>query len=570
MQPPPHSWRLYTLLILLAVAGVGVLWRLVDLNLVNRSFLLKQSQARILRKVKISGYRGMITDRFGDPLAISTPVESVWVNPKLFKASKSQIHALADSLHLSIKYIKHRVRAIPGREFVYLKRDNSPAVSAKVRALKIPGVFFQREYRRYYPDGAVTAHVVGITNVDDQGQEGLELAYNNWLAGSAGEKEVLKDRLGRVIDNVALLKKPKQGHNLTLSLDQRIQFLAYRALKKVVNRYHADSGSVVVLDVKTGEILAMVNQPSYNPNRRPKDHDGRYRNRAVTDIFEPGSTIKTFNIVLALESGQYTPQTKINTHPGRLKIGRYVIKDEGLDYDKISLTQVLQKSSNIGAAKVMLSLKVRNYWDLLRKLGFGQRTRSGFPGEVGGILVSHETWLPSVVATLAYGYGIAVTTLQLAHAYAILANDGVKIPVTFLKVKQPPKGVRIIPAKIAKTVMKMLETVEQKGGTGTRARVPGYEVAGKTGTAYIAGPKGYYKHRYTSSFVGIAPVSEPRLVVAVVIRDPKGQHFGGIVSAPVFAKVMGGALRLLDVPPDNLQASRGEVKKGVIPLIAKR
>ena len=545
-----RSWRLYTLWFLLCVAVAGLLWRLIDLNILERSFLLRQSKARILRVVNIPAYRGMITDRLGSPLAISTPVDSVWVNPQLFQATPIQLKYLAQILHLPISFISKHTRKVGDRQFIYLKRGNPPYIAKQIKSLKIPGVFFQREYRRYYPESEITAHVVGITNIDDHGQEGLELAYNKWLAGIPGKQEILKDRLGHVIADVALLKKPVQGHNLTLSIDHRIQYLAYRALKETVNRYQAKSGSVVVLDVSTGDILAMVNQPSYNPNIRPKIRDGRYRNRAVTDMFEPGSVMKPFTIALALESGKYKPDTTINTNPGWMWIGGYRISDDGLNYGVVTLTELLQKSSNIAAAKILLSLQPRHYYKLLHEMGFGERTRSGFPGESNGMLIPHQTWLPSVVATLAYGYGIAVTTLQLAHGYAILADGGIKKPVTFVKINRPSQGVRVLPEKVAKTIIKMLETVVQKG-TGTRARVPGYRVAGKTGTAYIAGPNGYYKHRYMSSFVGVAPASNPRLVVAVVIRDPQDQHFGGIVAAPLFAKVMGGALRLLDIPPDN-------------------
>lgn len=562
-----NAWRLYTLWLLLCVALAGLLWRLIDLNILERSFLLRQSKARILRKVNIPAYRGMITDRLGSPLAISTPVDSVWINPQEFHATAQQLQKLSKILHISISSIERRARKVGDRQFVYLKRGNPPFITQQINSLKIPGVNFQREYRRYYPEGEVAAHVVGLTNIDDQGQEGLELAFNKWLGGMPGKKEVLKDRLGHIIANVALFKKPQQGHELVLSLDHRIQYIAYRSLKTAVAKYHAQSGSVIVLNVKTGEVLAMVNQPSYNPNNRPKDHDGRYRNRAVTDMFEPGSVMKPFTIALALESGRYTPNTKINTNRGWMRVGGYTIRDD-LDFGVVTLTQLLQKSSNIAAAKVLLSLQPQHYYDLLRELGFGERTRSGFPGESAGTLISYRTWVASVVATLAYGYGVAVTALQLAEGYAILADGGIKIPVTFLKRGAVPTGMRVLPHNVAVTIVKMLETVVQKGGTGTRARVPGYRVAGKTGTAYIAGPNGYYKHRYMSSFVGMAPASDPQLVIVVVIRNPQEHHFGGIVAAPVFAKVMSGALRLLDIPPDDLKSRR--LKSGLIPLISPK
>jgi cell division protein FtsI (penicillin-binding protein 3) len=550
MKEPTFRWRFTALTVFLVLCVLVLIYRLVDLGVFERPFLLRQSQARILRTVSIPAYRGMISDRNGMPLAISTSVKTVWANPHIFKATPAQLRALSKLLKLPASFIKKRTRMRSGLEFVYVKRRISPQLAARVEKLKIKGLFFQQEYKRFYPEGAVTAHVVGFTNIDDKGQEGLELAYNNWLSGSPGKKKVLKDRLGHVIANVALLKKPKQGHPLTLSIDQRIQFLAYLTLQKTVEKFHAKSGSIVVMNPKTGEILAMVNQPSFNPNMRPKDTDGRYRNRAVTDIFEPGSTIKAFNVALALESGKYTPKTIINTSPGWMRVGGYTIRDDGLDYGKITLTQLLQKSSNIGAAKVMLSLKPQDYYDMLRRVGFGERSRSGFPGESTGTLEDRTVWRPSVVAGLAYGYGIAVTALQLAHAYCVLGDGGVKMPATFIKRVKPLAGTREMPKKIADTVVHMLESVLQRGGTGTRARVAGYRVSGKTGTAYVAGPKGYYKNRYVSSFVGLAPASDPQLVVAVVVFEPHGEHFGALVAAPAFAKVMGGSLRLLNIAPD--------------------
>ena len=546
-----RAGRFYVLWFFLTVLVAGLLWRLIDLNVFNRSFLLKQSKARILRIVDIPAYRGMITDRLGILLAISTPVDSVWINPQLFQATSIQLKQLAHLLHLSSSLIKQRAKKFGGHQFVYLKRGNPLFLTQEIQVLNIHGVFFQREYRRYYPEGEVTAHVVGLTNVDDQGQEGIELAYNQWLGGMPGKMEVLKDRLGRVIANIAVLKKPVQGHNLSLSIDHRIQYLAYHALKETVFANHAESGSVVVLDIKTGEILAMVNQPSYDPNNRPSNRKGRYRNRAVTDMFEPGSVIKPFTIALALESGRYNPDTKIDTNPGWMKIGGYHIHDD-LNYGVVTLTQLLQKSSNIAAAKILLSLAPKHYYALLHLFGFGQRTASGFPGESNGALILYQTWVPSVVATLAYGYGLAVTALQLAQSYAVLATGGVKKPVTLIKLNRLPQGVRVFPKDVAKTVVKMLQTVIQKGGTGTRAQVCGYRVAGKTGTAYISGPNGYFKHRYAASFVGIAPANDPRLVVVAVVRDPKNRHFGGIVAAPLFSKIMSSALRVLNVSPDIL------------------
>lgn len=534
---------------LLTVLGV-LLWHLLDLSLFNRHFLMQQSNARIMRKVPMPAYRGIIKDRNGEPLAISIPVDTLWLNPKMFAATGAQWQKLCALLHTSHAKLEAKVKRYGQREFMYLRRRMSPEVADKIMALKIPGVFSMREYKRFYPEGPVDAHLIGFTNVDDKGQEGLELAFNRWLAGTPGEKEVIKDRLGHIVANVTMLKKPVQGRDLTLSIDQRIQYIAYRDLAAQVEKYHAASGSVVVLDVKTGEVLAMVNQPSYDPNHRPAVHDGRFRNRAVTDMYEPGSTIKAFNIALALQSGHYTPETMIDTRPGWMVVDGHTIRDTS-DHGEINLTQLLQKSSNVGAAKVLFSLQSEDYWQLLKRFGFGERSRSGFPGETPGVLPYFGQWRRSEVATIAFGYGLAVSTLQLAHGYAILANHGIRLPLTLLKNDKQPQGIRVLPADIANQLISMLQTVVKTGGTGTRARVPGYSIAGKTGTAYIAGKNGYNKKRYISSFVGMAPADNPRIVVAVYMRDPRGGHYGGIVAAPVFSKVMAGALRIEQVPPDD-------------------
>ena len=544
-------WRLMTLCLVMGLVLIGILWRLIDLNTVDQAFLLKQSQARIVRYVKIPAYRGIIFDRLGSPLAVSTRVESVWVNPHYFSPTRLQLKKLSLLLQMSTHYIQRHVKKSSQREFVYLKRSIPPPLAKRIKDLKISGVYFQRAFRRYYPEGRVMAHVVGFTNVDDQGQEGLELGFNRWLSGRPGKEKVVKDRLGNIIAELALQKAPLQGKNLQLSIDHRIQYLTYRSLKAAVERYHAESGSAVVMDVKTGEVLAMVNQPSYNPNNRQTAPINAYRNRAVTDMFELGSVMKPFTIALALQSGRYTPDTKIDTHSGWMEIGGYRIRDD-LNYGVVTLTQLLQKSSNIAAAKILLSLDAHNYWYLLKKFGFGERTQSGFPGEASGQLVPQSSWVPSVLATLAYGYGISVTTLQLAHAYSVIADGGVSHPVSLLKVN--PENVsseRVLSPKVAHTVVRLLETVVEKGGTGTRAEVPGYRVAGKTGTAYLASANGYDHHRYMASFAGIAPASKPQLVVVVVLKTPQGQHFGGLVAAPAFSQIMSGALRLLDVPPDG-------------------
>ena len=549
-------WREYLVSFILILALLGLIARLVQLNVIERHFLLQQSDARIVRVDTLSAHRGMITDQLGTVLALSTPTYSVWINPKYFSPTLAQLEALSLQLQIPVSVIEARAKYKKG--FVYLKRQNTPNLMARVKALKIPGLYFQTEYQRFYPEAEITAHILGLTNIDDQGQEGLELAYNSWLSGTPGKKEVLKDRLGDVIANVALLKKPEEGRDLTLSIDHRIQYLAYRALKEQVEKLNATSGSIVVLNAKTGEVLAMANQPSFNPNDHLPEVNGDFRNRAVTDSFEPGSTMKPFTIAMALESGQYTEQSLIDTNPGYFVVGGYEIKDDFVDHGVIDLRKILEVSSNVGAAKILLSLPPKPFFDFLQSFGFGERTNSGFPGESSGRLVEHSIWYKSDIATLAYGYGIAVTALQLAHAYSILADNGVSHPVTFLKLSSIPAGIQVIPPKIANEVVTMLESVvygKDPGATGHLAQVPGYWISGKTGTAYIATAKGYDKKKYVGDFVGMAPATNPQLVIAVVIRDPhdaKGIHFGGDTAAPVFSKVMAGALRILNIPPDNM------------------
>jgi cell division protein FtsI (penicillin-binding protein 3) len=540
------------LLILIGIITV----RMVYLTIFDRSFLQHQGNMRTLRTINIPAYRGMITDRNGVPLAISTPVNSVWVNPKDFSASPKNTQQLSHLLNIPLSHIKHIIRQNKHREFVYLKRGVNPQVAQAVAELALSGVYLEREYKRYYPQSEVASQVVGFTNIDDQGQEGLELAYNSWLTGTSGKEQVLKDLYGHVVAVLNDTQSAKPGHDLILSLDNRIQYVAYRYLKNAVIKYHAKSGSVVVLNPKTGEILAMANMPSFNPNQRPSHDYGQFRNRAVTDMFEPGSTMKAFSIASALDSGKYTDKTIIDTNPGRLKIGKNLIHDdEWVNHGKITVDQVLQKSSNIGVAKMTMSLPPEHFLDLLRRVGFGERTSSNFPGESPGALAYHDTWQPFVLATLAFGYGISVTPLQLAQAYGIIANNGLQCPITFLKRDTPPQCTRAMDAKVANSMLKMLELVVQTAGTGFRAKINGYYVAGKTGTANIAKAHGYSKHHHIASFVGIAPASNPQLVVAVVVRDPRNtqdKYYGGTIAAPAFAKIMGRSLRILNIAPDAI------------------
>ena len=551
--------RRWFLLSLYTICMAGLLFRAVDLQVLNKEFLQDHGDARALRVVKIPAHRGMITDRNGESLAISTPVNSIWAVPRKVMAADAKLDQLAKYLHMDEKELSSLLKDRIGRQFVYLKRHVAPALAEQVMLLNIPGVSLQREYRRYYPVAEVTSHVLGFTNIDDSGQEGIELAYDNWLKGSPGSKRVLKDRLGRVVENIESINTPDPGNELVLSIDRRVQYLAYRELKSAVNHHKARAGTLVMLDVKTGEIIAMVGQPSYNPNNRTGLKSGHYRNRALTDVFEPGSTLKPFTIATALESGLYNLKSTIDTHPGFFKVGDHTIRDHR-DYGVIDLVTVIKKSSNIGASKIALSLEPLDLWSTLTKVGFGQATGSGFPGEVSGYLNPYNNWSEVEQATMSFGYGISTTALQLAHAYMPFATDGMMLPVSFLKVTEPVSSSRVFSASVARQVRTMLETVVQIDGTGNKALVEGYRVAGKTGTVHKTTVGGYSEDRYLSLFAGMAPASNPRLIAVVIIDEPKGdQYYGGLVAAPVFANVMAGALRLLDIPPDDLPVLNRQV-----------
>ena len=449
MSKSPSRWRFITVAAILIILLIGLVIRLVDLSVFHRHFLLAQGDARSLRTITIPAYRGMISDANADPLAISTSVSTVWANPETILLTPQKLAQLALLLKTSKSSLLNKIERYKNREFLYLKRHIDPQIAEKVRLLNIPGIHFQTEYKRYYPEAEVDAHLIGFTNIDDIGQEGLELAYNNWLSGMPGKRRVIKDRLGHIIADISNLQKPKQGHNLTIALNQQVQYQAYHALLNAVNKFHAASGSVVVLDTQQHTIITMTNVPSYNPNIRPEKHDGRYRNRAITDVFEPGSTMKPFTLAFALESGKFTPDTKINTRPGWMVLDGYTIEDTR-DHGIITLTQLLQKSSNIGAARVMLQLNGNDYRQLLSNIGFGQRTGSGFPGEVSGRLPYHNKWRKINLATLAFGYGLTVTPLQLAKAYAVIANAGVSYPLSFLASNPKMSGTRVIPQKFAR------------------------------------------------------------------------------------------------------------------------
>jgi len=550
---PASAFRLVTVMLALLSITLVLLWRAVDLHVVSKTFLQNQGDARYLRELPLAAHRGMITDRHGEPLAISTPVDSVWVNPSEFSAAQADWEKLANMLELDVQQIGKSIAQRSGKEFVYIKRHVAPALAARVMDLGIPGVSLQREYHRYYPMGEVASHVVGFTNIDDEGQEGLELAFDKWLSGEAGSQRVMRDRLGRIVKHVELLKKPQPGKDLALSIDRRLQYLAYRELKRAVMSNRAKSGSAVILDVKTGEVLAMVNQPAYNPNNRGNLQSHKMRNRAVTDVFEPGSTIKPFTVIAALQSGKYNANSLIDTSPGYYRVGHNTIRDIR-NYGRINLTRIIQKSSNVGASKLSLSLEPETVWRVYDRLGFGMITSSGFPGEASGVLNPPANWRQIEQATMAFGYGMAITPLQLARAYAAVANQGIMKPVSFVRVEQPVRGERVIDADAAKVMVRMLETVTNEGGTGLRARVAGYRVAGKTGTVKKVMTDGYTSEKYISVFAGIAPASNPRFAMVVTVDEPTGEdYYGGQVAAPVFSRVMGGALRLFDIPPDNIE-----------------
>jgi len=535
-----------------ALVASSLLARAVQLQVFNKDFLNQQADTRHLRTERISAHRGTITDRNGEPLAISTPVDSVWANPKELAPAVDNVPQLARILGVESQQLMRRVTRSMDKDFLYLKRHLSPEQAQEVLALKLPGVNVQREYRRYYPAGEVAGHLIGFTNIDDQGQEGMELAFNHWLAGESGAKRVLKDRLGRSVENVESIRPPHHGKDLRTSIDLRIQYLAYRTLKAAIKSHNAESGSIVVLDIATGEVLAIVNQPTYNPNDRSQFSAERYRNRAITDIFEPGSSIKPLVVAAALESGQYRPSSIVDTAPGYVIVGPKKIEDSR-NLGRISLTTILARSSNVGVTKLAMSLEPDQLWSTMTQFGLGSLTTSGFPGESAGLLTHFNHWRPISQATLAYGYGISVTPLQLAQAYGVLGSDGILRPVSLVAQDTPAEGDRVLRQDSAAAVRRMLEEVVRPGGTGTKAAVTGYRVAGKTGTAWKFAAGGYSEDKYISIFAGLAPASNPRLAAVVVIDEPSGElYYGSDVAAPVFSDVMSESLRLLAVPPDAL------------------
>ncbi len=550
-------WRRLSAAFVFMLLAVALLVKTLDMQILHSEFFEKQGDARQLRTVSISAHRGDIVDRNGEPFAVSAPVHSIWLNPKVAKDHLDALRNVAALLSIDVISLKEKIKRNSHREFLYLKRHASPELAAEVMALKVPGVALHNEYRRYYPSGEVAAHVVGFSDIDDNGQEGIELAFNEWLKGVPGKKRVIRDRLGRAIDDVERIKSAQPGKPIKLSLDKRLQYVTYRTLKAAVLKHNAVAGTAVVLDVHTGEVLAMVNQPSFNVNDRKQLQPQATRNRAVTDVFEPGSTMKPLTIAAALESGRWKPFYKVETAPGYMRVKGNTIRDH-MNYGDLDVGGVLEKSSNVGISKIALAMDAEQQWSMYRKLGFGAVTGSGFPGEAGGQLSLNALNNDFERASLAFGYGVSVTSLQLAHAYSAIAADGVLRPVSFLydedrEQGQVVEGQRVMSVETARAVRKMMQRVISDKGTGKRASVANYSVAGKTGTVhkFIAG--GYAEDRYLSIFAGMVPADKPELVMVVMIDEPrKGEYFGGLVAAPVFAQVMSGAMRLLDVAPDRI------------------
>ncbi len=562
VQARSFRWRAYLLLGVLACSAVALVWRAVELQLIDKGFLQKRGTQNFSRVIDIASHRGTIVDRYGEPLAVSTPVDSIYANPKELSLASDQFPRLAKALKMNNQELTRRITSNLSREFLYLARHLQPADAQKIKALGIPGVYLMREYRRYYPAGEVAGHVLGFTNVDDVGQEGLELAFDHWLAGEDGQKRIIQDRYGRIVQDVESIRAVRPGRNLALSIDLRIQYLAYRGLKSAIRDTRATAGSVVVLDVQTGEVLAMVNQPSYNPNDRSQLKPGTYRNRAATDLFEPGSSMKPFVIAAALASGKYHEDSIVDTGPGYVKVGNSLVEEEHGSLGRINLATILAKSSNVGITMVALSLEPKQMWSTFSSLGFGQVTTSGYPGESAGLLTNYANWRPVAISRMSFGYGLSVTPLQLAHAYATVGAQGVMRPISFLMVDNPPAGTQVLDRKVAGELVHLLESVvTQDGATGFRAAIPGYRVSGKTGTAEKAIAGGYSKQDYMAVFGGIAPATNPRLAAVVVLDSPEGKHQGGEVSAPVFSEVVGGALRLMAVPPDQIVRDMDDVAK---------
>ncbi len=559
------SWRFFVLVGVLCSLLALLVGRVLSLQILDmehgREFLQSQGAMRSVRTAEIPAYRGVISDRRGEPLAVSTPVVSIWANPQVLKLSERH-GELAQALGMDLQELQDKLARYDSKQFMYLRRHWVPVEARAVLEKRFEGVHGEREYRRFYPAGEVAAQLVGFTNLDGQGIAGLELAYNEWLQGAPGKKRYIKDLHGEVVRDIGVLESARPGRDLTLSIDLRLQTLQHRELQRAVTSLGATSGSIVTIDSHTGEVLAMVNYPVYNPNSRKGVKAAAMRNRAMTDVYEPGSTMKAFTLVAALESGHYTPNTMIDTSPGRIRVGRKVYVDPR-DYGEITVTRVIQKSSQVGVTKMALDLGHEPIWEVFNRFGIGRPPGTGFPGESAGRLPTRPRWHATEKVSLAFGYGITASPLQLASAYTVFANGGVQQPVSMLALEgELPEGDRVISARTASQVLDILHAVTGEHGTARKARIPGYQVGGKTGTVHKVGPEGYIKDQYVALFAGIAPVNDPRIVTVVVINEPQGKNYGGgSAAAPVFSTVTEGALRILNVPPSQL----GKLEKVATP-----
>jgi cell division protein FtsI (penicillin-binding protein 3) len=542
------AWRSRFVLFAMFAAFLALAGRALWLQGLSTDFLQKQGAARYARTIELPATRGKITDRNGEVLASSVPVKAVWAIPDdVLEAPADKLRALAALLDMPESELRKKLDS--DRNFVYLKRQVEQETVDKILKLQIAGIETRKEYKRFYPQGEVMAHVVGFTNVEDAGQDGMELGAQKNLAGATGSRRVIKDRLGRIVEDIAAIREPHDGRDLALSIDSKIQYIVFSQLKEAVDKFKAKAGGAVVVDAKTGEVLALANLPTYNPNDRTVLTGAQLRNRVITDTFEPGSTLKPFSIALALDTKRVTPNTIVQTSPGRMTIGTATIGDSHA-HGPLTVSQVIQKSSNIGTAKIALQMQPQEMWEMFTTVGFGQQPKFGFPGAVAGRVRPYKSWRPIEQATMSYGHGISVSLLQIAHAYSIFARDGDLIPLSFEKMTAPPQGQRVITEKTAREMRAMLETVVSPEGTAPKAQVPGYRVGGKTGTAYKI-EHGRYVRKYVGSFVGFAPASDPRLIIAVMIDEPSGAHYGGDVAAPIFASIAGNALRALNVTPDS-------------------
>ncbi|MCG2576505.1 penicillin-binding protein 2 [Dechloromonas sp. XY25] len=562
LQLALQGWRSRMVGLLLMGAFLALVARGFYLQVINNDFLQQKGDSRYLRDIEISASRGKVIDRNGDLLAVSTPMKTIWAIPGDARTMTApQKGQLAELLGISVRELDGKIAT--EKTFTFIKRQVSPETADRIAALKFPGVHQEREYRRFYPTGDMTAHIVGFTGVDDKGLEGVELAFQNSLLGRSGSRTVIRDRRGNIVEDVGATKPPQDGKDVRLALDSKIQYLAYSQLKEAIEKHSAKAGGAVVIDARNGEILALANWPTYNPNNREKLSGAQLRNRAITDTYEPGSVMKPFTAALALEKGKVRFDTIINCAPGKMSIGPATISDAH-PHGALTVAQVIQKSSNVGTAKIALGFSPKEMWDLFDSVGFGQAPNLGFPGEVNGRLRPWKNWRPIEQATMSYGHGIAVSLIQMARAYTVFARDGELMPLSLVKIEDaPPHGTRVFSPQTARELRAMLEMAAGPEGTAPKARVPGYRVGGKTGTAYkIEG--GVYARKYVASFVGIAPISEPRLVVAVMIDEPTaGGHFGGDVAGPVFSQIMGGALRTLGIAPDApIQVAASDAEKG--------